>query len=324
MYSGYIQHVLFLVDFSEPMALLLGPFFYLFILALKFGRVPSKVIFVHLLFPIIYTLALTPFLIAPAEVKYNAWMIAYHPGMPLLDWNLSYDPWMFGLTEWHTSLVLISFLIYLLLAGIEIVKSFREKRSNFWHPETYTLRIMRDGVLQIGTLALSIVLVKIFNKNDTGDHLSAAYGAILVYATSFLVIKHSNFFRQIPITEDRKYKGSSIEPDVAVQLTTLLKQIMNEQKPYLKMNFSLPLLAQLCKSNVHHVSQVINESFNKSFFEWVADYRIEEAKKLLKDQSHLKIEEIAEQVGYSAKSSFNTAFKRITGITPSEFRNEVK
>lgn len=324
MYSGYIKHVLFLVDFSEPMALLLGPFFYLFVMALKYGSVPRKIIFLHGLFPVIYALALIPFLIAPNDVKYNAWMVAYHPSMPLLDWNLSYDPWMFKLTKWHTGLVLISFLIYVVLAGVEIIKSFREKNSNFWKPETYTLRVMRDGVFQIFTLALSIVLVKIFNKNDTGDHLSAAYGAVLVYVTSFLVIKHSHFFRQIPITEDKKYKGSNIEPEVVVQLTALLKQIMAEQKPYLQMNFSLPLLAQLCKSNVHYISQVINESFNKSFFEWVAEYRIEEAKKLLKDHRHLKIEEIAEQVGYSAKSSFNTAFKRITGITPSEFRNEVK
>jgi YesN/AraC family two-component response regulator len=251
-------------------------------------------------------------------------MVAYHPGMPLLDWTLSYDPWMFKITNWHTGLVLISFLIYVLLSGIEIVKSFREKKSNFWKPETYTLRVMRDGVFQILTLAISILLVKIFNKNDTGDHLSAAYGAVLVYVTSFLVIKHSYFFRQIPITEDKKYKASSIEPDMASNLAALLKQIMSEQKPYLQMNFSLPVLAQLCKSNVHHVSQVINENFDKSFFEWVADYRIEEAKKILKDQTHLKIEEVAEQVGYNAKSSFNTAFKRITGTTPSEFRNEVK
>ncbi|NBP67180.1 MAG: AraC family transcriptional regulator [Cytophagia bacterium] len=324
MYSGYIKHVLFLVDFSEPMALLLGPLFYFFVLALKYGNVSRKTLSIHLLFPLIYTLALIPFLIAPNDVKYNAWMVAYHPGMPLLDWTLSYDPWMFKITNWHTGLVLISFLIYVLLSGIEIVKSFREKKSNFWKPETYTLRVMRDGVIQILTLALSILLVKIFNKNDTGDHLSAAYGSVLVYVTSFLVIKHSYFFRQIPITEDKKYKASSIEPDTASNLAALLKQIMQEQKPYLQMNFSLPVLAQLCKSNVHHVSQVINESFNKSFFEWVADYRIEEAKKILKDQTHLKIEEVAEQVGYNAKSSFNTAFKRITGTTPSEFRNEAK
>ena len=53
----------------------------------------------------------------------------------------------------------------------------------------------------------------------------------------------------------------------------------------------------------------------------VAEYRVGEAKKLLKDQPNIKVEEIAEQVGYNSKSSFNTVFKKLTGSTPSEFRS---
>jgi AraC-like DNA-binding protein len=52
----------------------------------------------------------------------------------------------------------------------------------------------------------------------------------------------------------------------------------------------------------------------------VAEYRVTEAKKLLKDRPNIKVEEIAEQVGYNSKSSFNTVFKKLTGSTPSEFR----
>jgi AraC-like DNA-binding protein len=53
-----------------------------------------------------------------------------------------------------------------------------------------------------------------------------------------------------------------------------------------------------------------------------AEYRVEEAKRLLREQRNVKVEEIAEQVGYNSKSSFNTAFKKLTGKTPSEFRSE--
>ena len=53
----------------------------------------------------------------------------------------------------------------------------------------------------------------------------------------------------------------------------------------------------------------------------VAEYRVGEAKKLFKDQPNIKVEEIAEQVGYNSKSSFNTVFKKLTGSTPSEFRS---
>ena len=57
------------------------------------------------------------------------------------------------------------------------------------------------------------------------------------------------------------------------------------------------------------------------FFEMVAEYRVSEAKSLLRDHPNIKVEEIAEQVGYNSKSSFNTAFKKLTGTTPSEFQS---
>jgi AraC-like DNA-binding protein len=55
-----------------------------------------------------------------------------------------------------------------------------------------------------------------------------------------------------------------------------------------------------------------------------AEYRVTEAKKLLRDKPNIKVEEIAEQVGYSSKSSFNTVFKKLTGVTPSEYRAKKK
>lgn len=321
MYSGYIIHSLHLVDFSEPLALLIGPFFYLFVKALTKGKPTKKTIWTHLAFPIIYTLALIPFLIASSNVKYNAWMNAYHPGAPLRPWNLNYDPWMFKLTEYHTELVLISLVLYVVLSGLVIIKAFREKASSFWSPDTYALKILRNGVVQIFLFLLLILVVKIFNEEDTGDHLSAAFGALLVYAMSFSVIKNSSFFKQIPITEDKKYKSSSLSIEERDRLANVIEEIMAAQKPYLTSDFNLPALAQASRSSVHSISQVINEKFEKTFFEWLAEYRINEAKVILKKSPHLKIEEVAEQVGYNSKSSFNTTFKKITGLTPSEYRN---
>lgn len=96
---------------------------------------------------------------------------------------------------------------------------------------------------------------------------------------------------------------------------------MEEDKPFLSADFSLPDLAEKVGTTVHVLSQVINSGLGKSFFEMTAEYRVEEAKSLLIRQKNIKVEEIAEQVGYNSKSSFNTAFKKITGVTPSEFRN---
>lgn len=320
MYTGYILHVLHLVDFSETLALLIGPFLYLYVLSLSQGKIGFRSVAVHLIFPAVYLLAQIPFLITPEDVKYNAWAVAYHPDWTLRHWRVDYDPWMFVLTEWHTELVLLSLAFYTAIGSVVIVKAFREKGQSFWNPETYSLRMIRDAVVQIASFLALIIVIKIFNENDTGDHLFAAFASLLVYATSFSVIRNSNFFKQIPIAEDKKYKGSNVDAVELDRLALAIQQIMREQKPYSSSAFNLPTLAQLVKSSTHTVSQVINEKFGKSFFEWVAEYRVDDAKKILKDAPHLKIEEVAEQVGYNSKSSFNTVFKKITGKTPSEYR----
>lgn len=88
---------------------------------------------------------------------------------------------------------------------------------------------------------------------------------------------------------------------------------------------SLSELARKIGESPHHVSQVINEKLNKSFFELLASYRIEEAKRILSGDKKNKItvEEISEMVGYNSKTAFNNAFKKLTGKTPSEFRKSV-
>ena len=88
---------------------------------------------------------------------------------------------------------------------------------------------------------------------------------------------------------------------------------------------SLSELSKKISESPHHVSQVMNEKLNKSFFELLATYRVEEAKRIISDDpgGRLTIEEISEMVGYNSKTAFNNAFKRYTGKTPSEFRRSV-
>jgi len=73
--------------------------------------------------------------------------------------------------------------------------------------------------------------------------------------------------------------------------------------------------------SVNHLSQVINQQSGKNFFKFINEYRVEEAKRLLTDQSTQKytILAIAYDCGFNSKSSFNTIFKQYTGKTPSDF-----
>ena len=99
-----------------------------------------------------------------------------------------------------------------------------------------------------------------------------------------------------------------------------------ETRQYFSENLaSLSDLSKRIGESPHHVSQVLNEKLNKSFFELLATYRVELAKKILSEdiKNKLIIEEISEMVGYNSKTAFNNAFKKLTGKTPSEFRKSI-
>ena len=84
---------------------------------------------------------------------------------------------------------------------------------------------------------------------------------------------------------------------------------------------SLSKLAKMLKTNTHALSQVINEHKKMTFFELIGYHRVEEAKILLKQSPQVKVSDIAFDVGYNSLSAFNTAFKKSTGKTPTQFRN---
>ena len=87
---------------------------------------------------------------------------------------------------------------------------------------------------------------------------------------------------------------------------------------------TLPELAQRLNISPCHLSQIINESFHQHFSDFLNKYRIEESKSILqKNEQRWNISEIALESGFNSKSTFNSAFKKHTGMTPKEFKNKM-
>ncbi|MFQ5636669.1 MAG: helix-turn-helix domain-containing protein [bacterium] len=119
-----------------------------------------------------------------------------------------------------------------------------------------------------------------------------------------------------------KYETSSLKNSELKQNKEKLIHLMEGQKPYLNPSLSLSDLANKISIPHRQLSQVINESFNQNFYDFVNTYRITECKRLLNHCSDEKktIIEIAFEVGFNSKSTFNKAFKKHTGLTPKEYK----
>ncbi|MEQ9297333.1 MAG: helix-turn-helix domain-containing protein [Cyclobacteriaceae bacterium] len=105
------------------------------------------------------------------------------------------------------------------------------------------------------------------------------------------------------------------------QYTHRLESLMKEEKIYVDPNLNLEKLAAGLNINPRYLSSVLNNGIGKSFYDFVNAYRINEVKVMLRDErnQNLTIEAIANQAGFRSKSSFNTAFKRLTHMTPREY-----
>ncbi len=120
----------------------------------------------------------------------------------------------------------------------------------------------------------------------------------------------------------RKYQKSLLTDKRAAEIAQQLIDLMDSLKPYLKPELTLMELAAQLAVSPHNLSQVFNCEIQKSFFDFVNEYRVMEAKKLLSslEHKHYSILAIALDAGFNSKSAFYAAFGKHAGMTPSEFR----
>jgi AraC-like DNA-binding protein len=124
----------------------------------------------------------------------------------------------------------------------------------------------------------------------------------------------------------QRYEKSTLTLERSDTYLQKLLDLMNTEKPYLDGDLTLQKLAKALSVSPHHLSQTINEQLNQNFFDFINTYRIEEAKRMLRDpgKKHYSILAVSEEVGFNSKSAFNAAFKKHVNMTPSEFRKTIE
>ena len=105
------------------------------------------------------------------------------------------------------------------------------------------------------------------------------------------------------------------------ELTEKLTELMLTDKIYLENDLSLPVLAGRLNATCNETSYLINEKYGENFYSFINRYRVEEAKLLLLSDEYnkLNILGIAYQSGFNSKTTFNSAFKKHTGLSPTMF-----
>lgn len=141
---------------------------------------------------------------------------------------------------------------------------------------------------------------------------------ILTLSGSGLFIRYKKQLKK----RRQKYKTSSLGPGKAEEIIPKLLCLMEEEKLFLDPDLTLRELSQRLRVHYNHLSRIINERFGLSYNDFINRYRIEEAKRKMAapEEKESTILDILLSSGFYSKSVFNTAFKKFTGMTPSEYR----
>jgi AraC-like DNA-binding protein len=304
----------------------IGPFLYLYVKR-SLSHVRSKKELVHFILPLFYLCYMVFDYVQSNEFKYNSYINSYHPHWPFLDARTTIPADPLNIKGYLNLVTALQLLFYILLSLIKISNRAKQAGSTIFKTNDDVLRSLRNMVTHIIMIVFIFIIVKIKFQGDLGDYFIGIYVAVMTLLSTFRVMNDSTYFDRTASFMDisiGKYRKSSLtEGGEKRILDSIIVEF--ESKNYFEDNLaSLSELAHRLGESPHHVSQVINEKMSKNFFELLAFYRIDKAKKILLSdkENKLTIEEVSEMVGYNSKTAFNNAFKKITGKTPSEFRNQ--
>lgn len=255
--------------------------------------------------------------------KAYKWLIVYKifeiplPFIPLPEY-----PWRFVLYAVHC-LVLAGTLVVLITAAVNAIK----RR----HVPGY-LFIAGECVLIITVILMVLRNFNVLPQNALPEFIDLYVGITTMSMALFSMVAHTRQmhtkvvtqFVEAPKPEPKQLTDEEVQK--AGEVFEKLQAFFEKEKPYLDADLSVKKVVDLTDIPEHMISRAINHKADMHFFDYVNQYRVEEAKLLLTDETAVKqftIEALAMQCGFNNKTSFNKAFKKFTGETPSAYRDRL-
>ena len=216
------------------------------------------------------------------------------------------------------------------IASLIVLKKYRIEIKNIYstieHINLSWLNFVLFGFIGWKSLRVLEYVLWIITENINVFILYIAAEVIFIVFVSLIFLKGLKqpeiFSGYNEIRLKRKYEKTLLPDAIKEEYKNNLIRYMETKKPYLDPSLCLNDLAEKVSIPPHHLSQILNSCLKQNFFDFINSYRIKESKSILVEQGSNKktILEILYESGFNSKSVFNTAFKKHTGMTPTQFR----
>lgn len=328
------------IIFVEPFLVLIGPFLYLYVRSYR-EKITFKKAWPHLVIFFVFLFI--------AIWLYNEMGRRYPPSVKLPEevprHPLSFIP---------VSVRLLQRFIYYFLAYRVCVSYERSIQHLFSETSRISLRWVKwlvNGylVLLIATTSLYIMILKYPEHFSLWVLMIGSLVSVYIYIAAWKGVSQSTIWQVQPgmnkekveevIKEAEKIesertgngkakarKTSTLSEAKIEEIVLKINMLMEQGKLYQEPELTLQQLANRLELPPYQLSQAINEGMGKNFYDLVNSYRVEEAKRLLlaDDSLNYTILSVGFEAGFNSKTTFNTVFKKFTGLTPTDFRERQK
>lgn len=214
------------------------------------------------------------------------------------------------------------FIVYLYFAKRAVDQSIANGGSYSVAIETRSHWLTKLNYI-LGFLALCI-LIGLINAWATRFYsFEVNFGLTLVYSVFIYVIAYQALSDEKQVHPDfkLKYDGGMGDDQKILESVQQLKRLLETEKLYLNSELKQADVASSLKMPAHQLTRLLNAELHQSFFDFVNEYRVKHFIQIAQSDAmkHLSIMGMAQESGFKSKSSFNTAFKKVTGKTPSEY-----
>lgn len=311
-WAGYLREpgLVHLNQTHRPIWLLYGPLVYFYV-----RRVVKNIAFkrsdlLFLLPPLIIIALAYPFYSLTTLDK----VALFELGKPFNIYEITWLPYQ---SLWIILLIMAAYGYFAYFNFVKTKKmGYREKSWLSWFVGSY-----------IGFVVVFVVFVFLFRfsiLNPQFNYLIDVFILIFISALAFFGFVQPDVFNGKSIKDVLpfvKYRKTGLSPALSLDMKEKLLRIMEEHEPYLDNRLRLDDLALHLNLSRNHTSQIINEHFNLSFFDFVNKYRVKYAKNLmLKHRDERRtIAQIAFDVGFNNRASFYRAFKKFADTSPKEY-----
>ncbi len=334
-WSGWNKVYVHLNSTNYPIPFLYGPFLYFFLVYGRSDRTNKIKHYLLHFIPFLFCVGyFIPFYLQTTQTKYS---IANNETLSAIKYpelmNLLFQKIKWEKVVQLSHLISFGFYVTLLFRNffheIQQLNKFATVSEQKYSEWLKLLFILMTGYTVSYLVYFVLNSLKVLTiKQDYFLSLAMVGWMFSVFVVSIKRILLSTYplYQEIekPVVVSRNYMDKYSQEFVSLSAIKLCAYMKSDQ-PYLIRELRIQHLAEAIQLSSHQLSAVINSQFEISFNDYINQYRVDHAKMLIgADSRNMKLLAIAIESGFSNKGTFITAFRKFTGLTPSEYREQLK